>query len=275
MKTENKQLLTSKECKEIQLKILEQVANICDENNLIYCICGGTLLGAVRHKGFIPWDDDIDICMPRKDYSQLISILKNQTQCDWLSVIDGTEQLETKYYLPFAKAVNNKTITKQLGNNMEYGVFIDIFPLDKLPQQKIRRKLLMYKFILLRAIILSMTTDFTTEKYSYKLYLKKLLNMFSKIVGKDNIYKYYKKEIKKCSKINGSEYVGNTFPRYGQKEILKEKLIFKTKKYTFENRKFYGPEDYDTYLSNFYGEYMKLPPEDKREDPHNIVAWKI
>ena len=271
MKTSEKKLLTKEECKEIQFKILQQVASICDENNLVYCMCGGTMLGAVRHKGFIPWDDDIDICLPRQDYEKLISLLKKQKQCEWLEVIDDSQK---GYYYTFAKAVNNTTITKLKDSVIQYGIWIDLFPIDSLPQNKIKRNILIYKCFLLRAIILAMTTDFNTTENNKKKVVKKILNQFAKIIGKEKIFSYYKSILKKTERYENSKYVACLFPRYGKREIFKREILFTRTEYVFENKKFYGPKDYHTYLSGLYGEYMKLPPENERYE-HGIIAWKL
>ena len=130
MKIEMKSL-TLKEIQKIEFEILKEFAQFCAKHNLKYYLAGGTLLGAIRHKGFIPWDDDIDVCMPRKDYMYFINNFdewnrKLKVKCNYKSNIDA----------PFAKIVNLDTIiySKYANNNIDTNICIDIFPVDGLPE---------------------------------------------------------------------------------------------------------------------------------------------
>ena len=117
--------LTKEECRNIELNILSAIAKICDDNNLKYFMCGGTMLGAIRHKGFIPWDDDIDIMLLRNDYERLVTILKKQKEYPWLQLLDSTVD---GYYYTFAKAIDNTTCAKMEDNVTDHGLWVDIFP---------------------------------------------------------------------------------------------------------------------------------------------------
>lgn len=131
--------LTVEEYKACVLNVLEKIDYVCRENGYTYMICYGTLLGAVRHKGFIPWDDDIDIVMPREDYYKLGSYIIEHPELE-LNYIDISNRNDTFYYC--AKVCDSKTIVKE-GRYRElkgYGAFVDIFPLDYLPEDKKERE---------------------------------------------------------------------------------------------------------------------------------------
>jgi len=269
-------LLTKNEYREIQLNILTSVANICKENNLSYFLAYGTLLGAVRHKGYIPWDDDIDIFLPRSHYNKLIKSLKQQSSYKWLSVLDIDKK---GYYYPFAKVIDNRTRAKMKNNITDYGIWIDIFPIDKIPRDEKKCNNFLRKCFILRAVIISMTTDFNIYELLWekdgraKKIAKIILNCIASIIGKENISQYYEKTITKYSK-SKSEYVACLSSPYIRRERMLGKELFKSAEYEFEKRIFEGPKNYDMYLSKLYGNYMKLPPKKKRK-VHNITAWQI
>ena len=119
-----KNIISREESKSIMLKMMDAVDDLCMENNIKYFLHAGTLLGAVRHKGFIPWDDDIDIALLGDEYEKFLDMMRNQTKYPWLRLIDHHVQ---GYYYPFAKVEDKRTIAKQDDNVSEYGIWIDIF----------------------------------------------------------------------------------------------------------------------------------------------------
>lgn len=179
-----KDIISREESKSIMLSIMDAIDEICKENGITYFITAGTLLGAVRHKGFIPWDDDIDIVLFRDDYDKLLSILKSQNKFSWLGIVGPDKK---KYYYPFAKAVDNRTIAKQEDNTSEYGIWVDIFPLNAFPDSLKEQKIFMRNCQNLRAMILSMTTDFAHVQFNKKFLIKSVLKFLSLIVGKQTI----------------------------------------------------------------------------------------
>lgn len=266
-------IIDRNECKKIQLDILDEIVNICDRNSLQYYLSYGSLLGAVRHKGFIPWDDDIDICLFRKDYEQLIKILKSKKDNDipvWLDIIDGDV---SEYYYTFAKAVDSRTIAKMEDNLTDHGIWIDIFPLDNLPDNQLLRGLFLHYCYFLRAVILAMTTDFLGTASGSKTYIKRLLNICAKSIGKKRVYNHYEK-ICRINKDNHSDYVGMLFSAYGVRDCVLREKVSKASTYTFEDRYYTGYANYDYFLSKMYGDYMKIPPVEKQRT-HSIDAhWK-
>lgn len=264
-----KELLSREECRGIQMDILDQISKLCEKNNITYYLAYGSLLGAVRHKGFIPWDDDIDICLMREEYEKLLKILKTQKDIPWLGVIDG----EVKdYYYTFAKAVDNRTVAKMEDNYTEHGIWVDIFPMDGVPENKILCKVFMNICFGMRAVILSMTTDFSGAEKGKKTMVKRILNQVAVILGKKRVYRLYDRLCRRYP-CKTSLYVANLFSAYGARDRMKRARIVRSKVYPFEDRQYTGFADYEYYLSNLYGDYMKLPPEEKRRT-HSIQAYR-
>lgn len=266
---EEKKYLSADEIKKIELQILDEIDKICNEENIYYSICGGTMIGAVRHKGFIPWDDDIDIIMPRNDYNKFIKIMKKKDENYWLDVVDNKKK---KYYYPFSKIVDKNTVAKMEDNQTLHGIWVDIFPVDNLPDNEKKRNGIIKKCFFYRAIIIAMTTDFSN--YVGKRKIKKILNLYANIFGKENIIKRYNNLIFKSTLYNNSNYVSSYFPTYGKKEIFEKDILLRRELYDFEGKKYWGIKNFDEYLSQLYGDYMKLPPEEKRRT-HKISAWRI
>ena len=265
-----KKFLTQEEIKEIELKILENIHSICQNKKINYYLCGGTLLGAIRHNGYIPWDDDIDIFMFRDDYDRFINYMKSQNKYKNLIVKDSEDE---EYYYPFAKIVDNTTVAIQEDNNTKQGIWVDVFPLNYLPDDITKSKKIIKKWYVYRSLIISMTANLSYVKKDKKFLLKLFLRMYSKFAGKKRIQRKYDKILNEYHNYSDSKYVACVWPTYGIKEILSIEKIKPKKLYKFENKKFYGPKDYDYYLKKIYGNYAVLPSESKRKC-HNIIAWK-
>lgn len=262
--------LTKDECKEIQMELLRSIDKICKENHWWYSLGYGSLLGAVRHKGFIPWDDDIDVIMFREDYEKFLSYVKSQKDKPWLSIIDG----ETKdYYYPFAKIVNNKTLAKQNDTVVQHGLWIDIFPLDKTPSDSNESIKFLKKNKFLRDWILASVTDFKNVKFSGKTIAKFFLSLASNIWGIDKLYQYTIKSNKAYANTD-SNFVASLSTPYVVNERFKISDIVELDDLEFEKEHFKGIKNWDLYLKQLYGDYMKLPPVEKRRT-HELKVLKI
>lgn len=266
----NKNFISQNECKKIQLSILQQIDDICKSNHLNYYIAYGSLLGAVRHEGFIPWDDDIDIIMSRNDYRKFINFVKKQQveKDNRFCLIDSDKE---GYYYPFAKVVDNRTVAKMEDNLTEHGIWVDIFPVDGLPDNNFVAKLHMNLCLFLRAVVISMTTDFKGSDFGSKMLMKKILNRLAKVVGMQRITRFEEKVMQKYSD-KKTKYVACLFSAYGLKEKVEASVLFKTTMLSFEGMTVQAPENWDEFLSRVYGNYMELPPEEKRR-AHQIEAW--
>lgn len=262
---------TLKKLHSIQVEMLDEFVRICEENNLQYFIIGGTLLGAVRHKGFIPWDDDLDVAMPRKDYEQFLKIANKEINTKYL--IDNIKT-NPNYYLSFTKMRKKNTIFEQdvqIKYNGPKGVWIDIFPLDE--TKNINSKL---------TFIQKKLGDLVSRLVLYKNYvvmgkfkiIKRLVGRLVFLSNKtmlkclDNIYQMQNNNKENKCVIN--------FPSvYSYSQETNEKIdYFPSKKVEFEGKEYNAPKDYDKVLRKIFNNYMELPPVEKRIT-HNPVRIKL
>lgn len=261
------------ECREIQMSVLDEISRICKENNLKYSLAYGTMLGAVRHKGYIPWDDDIDIWLFREDYDKLLKLLKdpNVHKKEWLGLIDDTSK---DFHCPFVKVHDNRTTVKMERHVGEMGLWVDIFPMDGIPESKILAKAYVYFMGFLRIFSLAMSTDFKSKGYDrWTLFYKRFFYAFTLLVGKKRFCRFV--DWMACRfPAAQSKFVANPFFDTKTDRILERDKISEMVPYPFENREYLGVKNYDYYLSQFYRDYMQLPPEEKRYNHGLDVWWK-
>lgn len=249
--------LTLDEYRKILLIVLEDINHFCQENSIKYYLDSGTLLGAVRHKGFIPWDDDIDLIMPREDYERFIKEYKSD-KCTLLSYHNCKD-----YFYPFAKVNYNHTVVIELivPHIEGLGVNIDIFPLDGMPNQIVFRRfhqdLLMF-LNKLRALIVKV------KKIS-PAFLQFLLRWRWLVKQIDQLGKKYS--------IENSLFCGNITATTVRHKEIPISVFDKTTIIEFEGKNYPVPIDYDKYLTVLYGNYMKLPPKEKQIVNHKIEAY--
>lgn len=243
----------------VQIEILDEFARVCDKNKLVYFMVGGTFLGAVRHSGFIPWDDDVDVGMPRKDYEKFIECSKKDL--DKKFYLDCFETNED-YYLPFGKLKKNGTvfdeaITHHLNNHK--GIYLDIFPIDNVPENNLNLKI--------RAIFALSITDAVLYKYKIKK-LKKakhpVISFCLCIFPRKCLMRIQKKIVTYCHDDN-SKYMCDIGAGYGyRKELILREKVLPVVKMKFEKKEYCVPRT-DEHLKKLYGDYMELPPKDKRK----------
>lgn len=262
------------ELRGVQTVLLEMLCNfdaLCRENGYAYYLAGGTLLGAVRHNGFIPWDDDIDVIMPRADYEKFIKFPKLNDSLEVVTYNDSKG-----YYHPYPYGNITDTNTIMVEHNARYltgkGQFLDVFPLDEVPDDSTER-----------------------EKYYERLkrlkYLKGLQNnQFKKCTTPKNVafncgvaISMLFDEMKLCRKIDemakmfaetdsntlATVFVGNTYKQTWPKSIFDSAV-----EVDFEGHKFFAPRDYDRFLTIQYGDYMKLPPVEERVCHHGVELYR-
>jgi lipopolysaccharide cholinephosphotransferase len=261
--------ISSNQIKHIELEILIQFDRFCEENNLKYYLSGGTLLGAIRHKGFIPWDDDIDVCMPRSDYEIFVKSfrIKNKN-------LEIRSNILNNFSAPFSKIVNLKTniITKYSGSDVDTCLWIDIFPVDGLPADLEKVKDI-YNICNFYRTILGLTSSRLGEGTTiFRKYSKFLLKPIAKLYGKKRCIDKIER-IAKQYNYNESKYVGAiTWGLYGVGERMLKVDFEKSIEVEFEGYKFPTFSCWDSYLKGLYGDYMQLPPLEKRKT-HNMEVY--
>lgn len=246
--------------RDLQLKIFEMVKdidNICKKHNIKYYLAYGSCLGAVRHKGFIPWDDDFDIIMKYDEYLKFLDVC--QEELDKETYFVQTLDTDPNYYLSFAKIRNIKTTLIEENNKDEKminGVYIDVFPLVGYPNNKFKQLILKIN----RAFVLSANRNVINNKLLYNIF-----KMILKIVGKKRIIKYCTRQCVKY-KCEDHEQIISVFDGDGiQIGLTSNNVLGKPKRVKFEDLKLPIPENYDVYLKNLFGDYMKIPSKEQIE----------
>ena len=261
-----KKKIENDELKQIQLDILDNVASFCESKNINYFLAYGTLIGAIRHKGYIPWDDDIDIAMPRPDYQRFMD-LYNKEDSNYKMIC---YELNEEYNLPFGKVTDIRTdmIEGMYQEHHNYGVYIDVFPIDGFQNKRVMfqaqwlRRALNAKLAVIgkgRGVLGDMKIVVGKIALSF-VSVKHILFKINKLCM---TYQY-----DKCNKVG---YIPTlSLSRSG---IVEKKLIDTTLKGEFEGRTFRIPIGYDLYLKQIYGDYMQLPPKEKQVTHHTFQAW--
>lgn len=252
------------QAKRIQIEILDDIVSFCEEQELQYCLAYGTLLGAVRHKGYIPWDDDIDIHMPRADYERFIE-LYNKRESD-NSVV--THEQCRKYHVPFAKVYRKGTIVNEFFYKQSvFGVYVDIFPIDGIKKRS--QAWWCGQFIRCMYIKTSIFCKRQTTARKLRLAITKLILLpFSEHFILNRIRK-----ISTRYNANECDKVCSFGSRTAIREILPRSVFDSYSTLTFEGKEYRVPGDYHTYLSHKYGDYMQLPPEEKRVSTHDSQGY--
>lgn len=254
---------------EIEWKMLKYLHDICVENHLTYYLYGGTLLGAIRHQGFIPWDDDLDVIVPRNDYVKLLEILKDKKKYTLLSY----EHIED-YYYPFAKLIDPETRLVEFGMKecSKLGVWIDIFPLDNTSNHKwirslqisyVRKLVNLNRYLAANTDMVKKQLDSPKKKLHFWIARRFKSHTLIKYINKKagayrNRKTNYKADIIWCSK--DVVFEGDWF---GEPSLVR-----------FGEGLFYAPTDSDALLTRIFGNYMQLPPENKRHSEHMYSCWR-
>ena len=252
--------------KSIQLDILKAVAAFCEERGIRYYLADGTLIGAIRHKGFIPWDDDIDIEMPRPDFSRFKKEFINQGDLRFV----GPEDADSRFHC--GKVIRTDTIKIEEG--IEYkddylGIDIDVFVIDGCPYDEDEYFAIREKVFKLYNIYAEVKADsHCTIKHRIKLLLFRIIYGSPKHI--------ITRAFKLCEKyaFNDSKYIAR-YGRFGTGYRVPADCYADYVYMDFEDSKYRVPVGYDEILKAQFGEYMKLPPENERVTHHmNIVYWK-
>ncbi|MEF9984440.1 MAG: LicD family protein [Oscillospiraceae bacterium] len=266
--------ISREELKSIQLEIMGIFHKYCEDRDLRYYLTGGTLIGAVRHQGYIPWDDDIDVIMPRTDYETLIKSF-NKDKIPDMKILSTS--YNTDYYLPFSKMINTKTVLiEKTDIGMPIGVYIDIFPLDNMSDDYNKAVSLFNKIKRYRNLLTLKTVSVSNRRAKYKNVILQASKIILSSTKSHNIAVQINRLAQTYESEKMSKFVCATvISTYGIKEIMDSSWYQDRRKANFEGRQFWIPGEYHSVLSNLYGNYMLLPPKEKQVSHHKFEAyWK-
>ena len=264
--------LSLSEIKQETFAILTRFDDFCRENGIRYVLSNGTLLGAVKYGGFIPWDDDVDVMVPREDYDRLIASF---TDADGYCLF--SHERNPLYLFPFAKLCNMATRKEETGinNGVALGLDIDIFPLDawddnlenaRLEARRIKKDISRLSLTKLRK---------PNAPSAVKRLAQAGLMVLYKLGGSQRYMRRILSLVNRKEQV-GSRYVGcKAWCIYGEREIIPAEVFADTVTVTFEGKSFPAPVGYDTYLRSLYGDYKQDPPADKQKTHHSFKAYRL
>ncbi len=270
--------MTLCEIKQCSIGVLDYIDEICKNNNLVYFLSGGTLLGAVRHQGFIPWDDDIDIMMPRHDYEQLFKIWPKDSSYEILN-------FRNHKYFPYAysKVYDKRTVKYEKNRRRVQmgGIDVDVFPIDNLPDEKKETERYFHQIEQISRKLFLHIQPFhgMHNRRDIKDNLRTFYLRMDEYLGHSSIRKYTLQFDKLARKYDddGTSYCGVTaLSHYGPRERNPKSIFSSAIPVTFEGKQYPAPVGYKQYLAQLYGDnYMQLPPMEMRVPPHGYQAyWK-
>ena len=252
----------------IELEVLQKIADICGKENLTYYINYGTLLGAVRHNGYIPWDDDTDISMPRPDYDRFMQVAGKYLGSDmYLEDFKTTE--DYRHYPARLSSRDGKLRVHTVKTEFEQSVCVDIFPLDGMPNGKVCGALYKARLFLLRSLYMFSVFDLITEGRKDRAWYEKMAVSLGNVIPIQKLFDVrnrlaaINRAISKYPYEN-AKYIANLMGAYKMREIFDKDMFRDGKVYLFEGRYFVGPADHERYLTYLYGNYMEPPPEKDR-----------
>lgn len=256
------------------LEIVKEVTALCDKYGLMYYMLGGSMLGAIRHKGFIPWDDDIDLGMPRNDYERFLELAPSELSGN-LKIINYKTDDTYHYYITRVQDLESKVMESRFESEGKHThLSIDIFPLDGTPNNSLLRKWYCFRLMAHRAMASLHYKDvIVTKNRNWK---ESLILWVMMKLPTERMFNHHN-QLDKCDKLlkkypmNKSLYTGNMMGAYKTRELIPTKWYGNDSYYEFEGIKLRGIKEYDLYLKQLYGEYMKLPPEDKRKIHFQLI----
>lgn len=262
---ERQKPLATREVQLLELEILKAFDAFANKHSIPYHLAYGTLLGAVRHKGFIPWDDDIDLLVPRPEYERLLDLLEREGLGKRFSVVSPRNRSESHPY-PYAKLLLNDTVVHEPKLDSEFSrssIWIDIFPLDGLPNTKMSRAMTFFWALTLKNLLYTAIVSPKHVSGIRKLAVL-LLGPLTRAIGIGRWVAWTERFATRCS-YDEAALVGNLVLTEGRKETIEKEIASKTITLEFEGTSFPAPKHYDEYLTQLYGAYMELPPVEQRK----------
>ena len=263
--------LERQEIRNIQVRVLKKFHEICIQNNLTYSLYAGTLIGAMRHRGFIPWDDDIDVAMPREDYEKFLTSYKED---DYLRLYDY--RTESSYNYPFMKLADSRTFQVSPGKEAidgGIGLHIDIFAIDGLPKKKWLAIAHLKLLRLLRHCGVMSSLSLGTKGRPFKkrivLFFFKLLTFGAKSCFWNRLHNYLASRYS----LSDARWGGNSVWGYAERELVPVHCYEGSCPVCFENEQFNAFSGADEYLRTVYGDYMQPPPVEQQVGIHVVDAY--
>lgn len=262
--------LSIEEAKKIELGILDFIDSFCKEHGINYCINYGTLIGAIRHKGFIPWDDDIDLSMTRENYEKFIQLFsEKQSRYKLLSL-----ETDDQYFNNFIKIVDPTTKIIDTRNTKTYdsGVFIDIFPMDSFNDSKVVD--ICYKLESFKLLSFSKHKNIVYGDSKLKDLIRTLFWLLLSPVSPRFFANQIEKQIQKY-RVEDGQYIAFIPSKFKEKEVFAKEVFEDLIEVPFEHLMLPAPKQYDAILKQYYGDYMTLPPKEKQFYSHEFEAYKL
>lgn len=256
-----------------QLEILSVIHDVFEKNQLKYFLIGGSCIGAIRHQGFIPWDDDIDIALFREDYEKARIVLINNLPEGYVYCDNRTE---VDYPYNFGKVRKDNTAFVHEGDshlNIHHGIYVDIFPFDNCPDNDKELRLFIKQLKCRKCLC-----DLNHMSYRKGMKLRPiwqipLIWFAHAFVNRSKIMQSIDRY---CQKYNNStKYVGNVLGLYGVKDVFLKEWVSDVKLVPFENIQSYVPVNYDSYMKKLFGNYMELPPIEQRVSHHDAIFLSV
>ena len=253
-----------------ELELLKETDRICKKNHIHYNIIAGTLLGARRHQGFIPWDDDIDVAMLRPEYDRFVEACKKDLDHDRYTFQD--HNVTSGYRWGYGKLRRNDTLfLREHQEHMPYfqGIFLDVFPLDAVPESHLLRSLKNFECFCIRKILWSRVGRYADHRPAVRMWYRIL-----DLIPEKSVKRYLNRMIRRASHIRSGWVRILTFPTPNQEYGYRRKWYEDETDTEFEGFCFPGIREYEEYLSFKYGDWKKLPPAEKRKI-HPVSAIRL
>lgn len=252
-------------------EILCTIDDFCNENSIKYFLSGGTCLGAIRHHGFIPWDDDGDVMMPREDYERFINEFETTSNSRFkITTLENNKDCN----LPYARVWDpNTEVVHKTIKAPKIGISVDVFPIDGVSENALVRKLYFFMIKVLDRIAAESIRKEYTANHKY-IILRKIVGKCAEPIGAHAFASLMNNMAKKRS-FEESRYVACSLPaHYGERETIKKEQMQEPKFFDFEGRKFPVPCGYNEYLRNLYGDdYMTIP--DGPSSGQHLDVWDV